>query len=217
MTTKILLIINCFLKKDDFSAKIFEIKHYDKYKSQVTSIKLDNNKSIEYKFMFNFFDQNKFLNLKKGDEVSYSIVKESLVEIENKKNNHKLNTIYIILTDYYGYFILLNVLMGIYNMITFVNFLNLSVIYKLKKIDINKNDKFNNWTKKNPIPTFLALGLFIYLLYNFNFWLRSKQEYLEIFFLYKYFILYIPFIIILPHIILNYKNYQKFRQNNLLN
>lgn len=210
-------MINCFLYNNGYNAKVFEIKHYNKYKSKITSIKLDNDKSIEYKFMFNFFDQNKFLNLNKGDEISYSVLKESLVEIENKKNNHKLSIIYFTLTDYYGYFILLNVLMGLYNMIIYVNFHHLSAMHKLKKMKMNKVNKFNNWTKKNPIPTFVAIGLFIYLLYNFNLWLRSKQEYLEVFSLYKYLILYAPFLIILPYITLNFKSYQKFKQNNLLN
>lgn len=213
----VFLIIYSFLKKDDFNAKVLEIKCYKKYKYQITSIILDNNKSIEYKFMFNYFDQNKFLNLSKGDEISYSLVKESLGEIENKKNNHKLSILYFIVTDYYGYFILLNVLMGLYNIISYLNFKSLSIIHKIKKNEQNKVNKFNYWTKKNPIPALVAIGLLIYLLYSFNLWLRSKQEYLEVFSLYKYLILYVPFLIILPYIILNFKSYQKFKQNNLLN
>lgn len=214
-------LINVSKEKERYYDKVVHVEVEKKSRDINTTILLTTGEEAKYNFDSDFFDQNSYLDLKKGDSVAIDFIKtKDVIGIKNSRNNNDLNFTYFVLYDYRWLSILIAATLLILNAFFYFDFLYLKKVYFGEQTDKSKIKyyikKFNDWTKKYIVGFFIFIGLLIFSIIELSHNLKSNQYFLEEYYLYKYFFLLNIFLIPMPYIIINFFLLRKFRKNGIL-
>lgn len=209
-------VLNTNKIKKEFTEQVVDIQIFHK-RNIFTTIELSNRKKIEYHFYDDFFNQNSYLDIQKGNFIKYGLKNNSVIGIENLKNNHELSSIYFVRYDFLGLSYLVMFIMLFYNVLCFIDMkLNLKQYDRDKKM-LKLNliiDKINYLSKKNKLITLIIISIFVYFVYVFFQLIKKNQDLFSCFFAYKYFFVISALIIPIPYSLLNFIMIKKLKKHN---
>lgn len=89
------LTINSIKNSNRFSETIRDTEIIVKRDIE-TKLTFTNEETIQYSFSKSIFNQNKYLDFKRGDNVNYSLFDNEITYIKNKRNNSELSFFYFV-------------------------------------------------------------------------------------------------------------------------
>jgi hypothetical protein len=184
--------------------KVTEKSRYNKINTDITAV---NGKVLSFSFTNSFFDRNKFLNIEKGDSLSYyTNSSDEIISITNVKKNNTLGVVYFTIESLIGFQYLIMLLLLVYNAIHLVN------LYSLNKIVASNApakryttlQALNNFTKKYFLITAVFIVVVIYFAGSLFGLIKNNQNNFQYFSFYKYLHIFFAVLIPVPFIIKNY-------------
>lgn len=183
------------------------VKEKSKYNKINTDIITANGKVLSFSFTNSFFDRNKFLNIEKGDSLSYYTNSSGeIISITNVKKSNTLGVGYFTIESLIGFQYAIMLLLLVYNAIQLINLYSLN-----KTIASSGNSKrhkslqiLNNFTKKHFLVTAIFLVVVIYFTGSLVGLIKNSQNNFQYFSFYKYLHVFFAVLIPAPFIIKNY-------------
>jgi hypothetical protein len=203
----ILFIIINNLQKVHNGAVVENVTENSKYNKINTNITTVNGKALSFSFANSFFDRSKFLDIEKGDSISYyTNSSNEIISISNVKKNSTFGISYFTIESLIGFQYIIMLLLLVYNTIQLMN------LYSLGKIATsNEHSKgntalqiLNNFTKKYFLVTAIFIVVIIYLMGSLFGFIKYNQNHFQSFSFYKYLHIFFAILIPIPFIIKNY-------------